>query len=210
MQSQNAGQLLKNFPELEQDSGYQQIQYLLTTLQELGYGDWVVFNPSIIRGFDYYDGLVFEIFDNHPENRRAMFGGGRYNGLAGIFGEDDIPAVGVAPGDETTRLFLASWNLIPESSTTTKVIYIPVLDERFLVNVATLARELRQAGYMIEVGVETQSIKHALKYANRKQFSYVMLIGEDEFAQGNVSLKNMSTGQQQRYSRTDLLQALNV
>jgi histidyl-tRNA synthetase len=210
MQSQNASQLLGNFPELEQDSGYQQIQHLLSTLQKLGYGDWVVFNPSIIRGFDYYDGMVFEIFDNHPDNRRAMFGGGRYNGLAGIFGGENIPAVGVAPGDETTRLFLASWNLIPESSTSTRVIYIPVLDEQFSVRVATLARELRQAGYMIEVGVEKQSIKQALKYANRKQFSYVMLIGEDEFERGNVSLKNMSTGTQQRYSQADLLQALNV
>jgi histidyl-tRNA synthetase len=56
IQSQNAEQLLENFPELENDPGYQQILYLLTTLQDLGYGEWVVFNPSIIRGFDYYAG----------------------------------------------------------------------------------------------------------------------------------------------------------
>jgi histidyl-tRNA synthetase len=50
-----------------------------------------------MRGFDYYDGVVFEFFDQHPDNRRAMFGGGRYNGLASIFGVDSFPAVGAAP-----------------------------------------------------------------------------------------------------------------
>jgi len=56
--------------------------------------------------------LVFEVFDKHPANSRAMFGGGRYNGLAEIFGEKNFPAVGFAPGDETTRLFLESWDLL--------------------------------------------------------------------------------------------------
>jgi histidyl-tRNA synthetase len=63
-----------------------------------------------MRGFDYYDGIVFEVFDKHPDNNRALFGGGRYNGLAEIFGvKESIPAVGFAPGDEPMRLFLESW-----------------------------------------------------------------------------------------------------
>jgi histidyl-tRNA synthetase len=65
-----------------------------------------------MRGFDYYDGMVFEVFDKHPDNNRALFGGGRYNGLAEIFGaKESIPAVGFAPGDEPMRLFLESRNL---------------------------------------------------------------------------------------------------
>jgi histidyl-tRNA synthetase len=83
-----------------------------------------------------------------------------------------------------------------------------VLDERWFENVATLVRELRQAGYLVEQGVEPQSMRQALKYANRKRFPYVVLIGEDEATQGTVSLKNMNTGNQQQYLRSDLLQAL--
>ncbi len=208
MQSQNMEHLLEFFPMLRNDAAYQQLTYLLTTLQQCGYGQWIAFNPSIIRGFDYYDGMVFEIFDQHPENLRALFGGGRYNGLAGIFGQDNIPAVGFAPGDETMRLFLTSWNLLPDSLPATRVIYIPLLDEQRLVDVAALAAELRQAGYCVEQGVEAQSMKQALKYANRKQFPYVTLIGEDEAAQGDISLKNMKTGKQHRFSRAELPQAL--
>ncbi len=58
----------------------------------------MIFDASLMRGFDYYDGVVFEVFDNHEKNNRALFGGGRYDGLSAIFGsKDDIPAVGFAP-----------------------------------------------------------------------------------------------------------------
>jgi histidyl-tRNA synthetase len=73
MQSQNIEQLLGYFPMLQDDDGYQQVKYLLTMLRDLGYDEWVIFNPSIIRGFDYYDGMVFEMFDRHPENTRARY-----------------------------------------------------------------------------------------------------------------------------------------
>jgi histidyl-tRNA synthetase len=208
IQSQNAEQLLENFPELENDPGYQQILYLLTTLQDLGYGEWVVFNPSIIRGFNYYDGVVFEIFDNHPSNRRAMFGGGRYNGLARIFGEQDIPAVGIAPGDETTRLFLQSWKLIPEHLQENRTIYVPLLDEKLIRTIRKLVQELRQAAFIVEQGLEFQSVKQALSYANKRNFPYVLLLGPDELNQGTVSLKNMRTGEQAIFSQTTLVQKL--
>jgi len=58
--------------------------------------------------------MVFEVFDNHPENNRSLFGGGRYNGLADIFGSQNIPAVGFAPGDITTKLFLEQNDLFPK------------------------------------------------------------------------------------------------
>lgn len=87
-------ELLAVFPSLGKESALQEIQYVVQLLADLGYGDRITFSPALMRGFDYYDGIVFEVFDNHPNNNRAMFGGGRYNGLAEIFGsKEQIPAV---------------------------------------------------------------------------------------------------------------------
>lgn len=208
MQSQNADQLLQNFPKLKDNPGYQQITHIFTTLQELGYAEWIVFNPSIIRGFDYYDGMVFEIFDNHPENNRAMFGGGRYNGLANIFGKKDIPAVGFAPGDETTRLFLESWKLVPDFLSENKVVYLPLLADSLAIETNKLATELRHAAFNLEQGLEIQTIKQALNYANKKKFPYVIIYGPDEASQGKIGLKNMRTGEQTSHPRTTLSKAL--
>lgn len=208
VQSQNADQLLENFPELKNNAGYQEITRIFAALQELGYGEWVIFNPSIIRGFDYYDGIVFEIFDNHPENNRAMFGGGRYNGLANIFGERDIPAVGFAPGDETTRLFLDKWQLIPGYLMENRVIYLPLLDEKLISSVNKLATELRHSAFQIEQGLEIQSFKQALRYANKRRFPYVIIYGPDEANQAIFGLKDMDTGKQTNFTKTALLEEL--
>jgi histidyl-tRNA synthetase len=71
----------------------------------------VEFDPSIVRGFDYYTGMVFEVFDTNPENKRSLFGGGRYDNLLEIFGVDPVPTVGFGMGDVTIRDFLETHNL---------------------------------------------------------------------------------------------------
>jgi histidyl-tRNA synthetase len=208
MQTPGAEQLVGHFSELKTNPGYRQILSALTTLKELGYGDWIIFKPSLIRGFDYYDGMVFEVFDNHPDNNRAMFGGGRYNGLASLFGSQDIPAVGIAPGDETTRLFLQSWGLVPEHLTQTQSLYLPLLDAQLTQATNRLAGDLRGAAFNVEQGLETQTMRQALSYANKKGFRYVLLLGPDEASQGLVSLKNMQTGEQVSLTKTALIEHL--
>jgi histidyl-tRNA synthetase len=208
VQSQNADQLLENFPQLKDNAGYQQITQIFAALQELGYQEWIIFNPSIIRGFDYYDGMVFEIFDNHPDNNRSMFGGGRYNGLANIFGEQDIPAVGFAPGDETTRLFLENWHLIPGCLTENQAIYLPLLDEKLTIPINRLATELRHSAFQIEQGLEIQPLKQALSYANKRKFPYIIIYGPDEASQAIFGLKDMKVGKQTNFTRTALLEEL--
>ncbi|MDQ7021348.1 MAG: ATP phosphoribosyltransferase regulatory subunit [Candidatus Dojkabacteria bacterium] len=133
MQSQNGEDLVKNLPEIEGSEGLKEINETMEALNEMGYSEWISFNPSVIRGFDYYDGMVFEVFDKNPENSRSMFGGGRYNGLAALFGSQSFPATGCAPGDETTRLFLEGWNLLDQAKENKpKSYYLPLLDESFV------------------------------------------------------------------------------
>jgi len=86
------------------------ITSILTTLKERGISN-TVFEPTITRGFDYYTGMVFEIFDTSPENNRSLFGGGRYDNLLEIFGVEPVPTVGFGMGDITIRDFLETHNL---------------------------------------------------------------------------------------------------
>ncbi len=201
--------LLAKFPLFANNKGFQDTQTLLQSLTELGYEDWITFNASIIRGFDYYDGMVFETFDNHPKNNRALFGGGRYNGLANIFGSEDIPAVGFAPGDETMRIFLESWDLLPADTADPQHIFFPLFDESLVNESTQLAQTLRRAGFRVEQGVERQSFKQAFKYADSKGFKYTLVLGSNEAAAEQITVKNMLNGNQETVAQADLVNVLN-
>lgn len=85
---------------------------IVSQLSINGYKDYLTFDPTIVRGLDYYTGLVFEVFDKHPENRRAICGGGAYANLLQIFNEPSLPGVGFGMGDVTLTDFLETHNLI--------------------------------------------------------------------------------------------------
>lgn len=195
--------LLEKIPALKDSVGLSEIKELLIKIEELGYSSWVDFRPNVIRGFDYYDGMIFEVFDNNPLNLRSMFGGGRYNGLAKIFGIDDLPAVGVAPGDETTKLFLEAWNLTPNILEETKpvIYYFPILVDSaqspiFSLKYMQLARKLRSEGIKIEQGLELQTISKALQYSNKKAVAKMVILGSQELAENSYKLKDMVSGEE--------------
>jgi len=197
MASRSLESLANDLPELVSNPGFREIKKALENLEELGYGEWVEFNPAVIRGFDYYDGLVFEVFDKHPLNNRAMFGGGRYNGLASIFGENNFPAVGFAPGDETTRLFLESWELVDKiKDDQPEKYYLPLLGTDLQAAVSRLTKELRSQGKNVLVGLEEQKIGKALEFANKKGVSQIIILGSEEKEQGGYKIKNMASGEE--------------
>jgi len=169
----------------------QEIDFVLNQLKALGYNQ-AKFDPTLIRGFDYYDGLVFEVFDSNPDNRRALFGGGRYNGLAEIFGGERFPAVGVAPGDETTRLFLESWGLLPTEKD--ERYYLPLLDSSLLADTQRLATTLRAEGKQVLFAFEPQRPGKALEFANKQGIKNVIIFGSEEKAKGEYKLKDMENG----------------
>lgn len=197
MTSQGLEELLGRLPELKDNPGLIEIASLIEDLDDLGYGDWLEFNPAVIRGFDYYDGLVFEVFDKNPENNRAMFGGGRYNGLAEIFGTQNFPAVGFAPGDETTRLFLESWGLLGKiKASQEEKYYLPLLKAELAAETNRLAKKLRSQGLNILSGFEEQKVGKALDFANKKGIDKVVIFGEDEEKKGVYKIKDMKSGEE--------------
>ncbi len=186
----------ERFPLLENNSGLREIEELMENLFALGYKDLVEFSPGLIRGFDYYDGLVFEMFDKNSKNKRALFGGGRYNGLAEIFGKEKFPAVGIAPGDETLKLFLEGWGLLDGLIKKDQVYYLPLLAKELFLPVQKLAWRLRRQGKNVIVGFEQQKIKKALDFANKEKIDFLVILGEDELEKGVYKIKNMQSGEE--------------
>lgn len=146
------------------------INAIVNTLTELGYGEYIQIKPSLMRGFDYYDGMVFEVFDLHPENNRALFGGGRYNGLADIFGvKDPIPAVWFAPGDEPMKLFLESWEMLPDDLAQ-EITFVPLLKAGNEWEIMKKAQELRWEWKRVVTGTKVMTEQKAFDHAKKNWF----------------------------------------
>lgn len=188
--------LIKNLPKLKLSQGLLEVIKILKYFKDKNLLQFVQFNPKIIRGFDYYDGTVFEVFDLNKENTRSLFGGGRYNGLSTLFSNNNFDAVGAAPGDETLKLFLQSWGLDKNIADDTKTYFAPLLSSGLLSKLSTICDNLRSMGLSVVLGLDVVGMSKALNEANKKGYSFVVIFGENEAKQNCYLLKNMKTGGQ--------------
>lgn len=195
MQAEDLGTLVSIFPEIKDSKWIQQTKTIIDSLQLLWYWEYLEFKSSLIRWFDYYDGVVFEIFDTHPDNRRALFGGWRYNWLSKIFIKDDIPAVWFAPWDETMKLFLESWGLLESiaKKTNTKKIYIPILDDTLQNDVFDLSKILRKKWRNVVSWLETQKLIKSMQYADKQNYDFVAILWEEEKKKWVYRVKDLKT-----------------
>ena len=156
----------------------------------------VLFDASLMRGLDYYTGTVFEVFDTHPDNNRALFGGGRYDGLVSLFGVEPLPTVGMGLGATTMQNFLEVHKLVPQDISTTDV-YLVVIGESALRGAKRLARELRAEGVRVEVDITGRKLDKQLRSALKKHIPYLVFVGEAELQSGHYKIKNTATAQEQ-------------
>jgi len=163
----------------------------------------IVWDPSIVRGFAYYSGMVFEVFDTHPDNNRALMGGGRYDNLTQLFDDEPLPGVGFAMGDETIRLFLESRGLLPAYLPPTQV-YLATLSPDLTPTVQTLGAELRQAGVNVAIDFGERKLADQIKTASKHKIPYLIVVGEDEITSGNFTVRNLESGAEKKVSRGDL------
>lgn len=167
----------------------------------------VVYDPTIMRGFDYYTGTVFEIFDTHPDNNRALFGGGRYDDLVGMFDVEKVTGVGFGMGDVTIRDFLETRELIPDLSSVTDV-YICVLNTSCQNAAVSLAEYLRGEGVTVAIDTSGRKIAKQIKSAEKQKIEYVLFLGQEEVDAGEYSLKNIVTGEEKKLSKEELIKEL--
>jgi histidyl-tRNA synthetase len=193
--------LAKNMGELpeaiREDDTVREVQQLFTYLEKAGVKN-AIFDITLMRGFDYYTGTVFEFFDTHPENARSLFGGGRYDGLVGLFGAEPISAVGFAPGYTMTELFLQSHNLLPKLPSTTEV-YMVVLGQA-LDGAMNLAKTLREEGVNVELDITGRKLDKQLKTAVKKDIPFIVFVGEEELKQEIYPFKDTAKSEEQRVS----------
>jgi histidyl-tRNA synthetase len=179
--------------EILQSSAVEEVRGLFTTIEHAGIKN-AVFDITLMRGFDYYTGMVFEVFDTHPDNRRALFGGGRYDGLVGLFGVEPLSAVGFAPGGSMFELFLETHGLLPQDVSSTDAVVV-ALDGQ-LAQVIKICGELRKQGLNIELTHSAKKLDRVIKTAVKKSIAYVAFVGERELASGLVTLKDIVKNQE--------------
>ncbi len=163
----------------------------------------VIFDPFLVRGFDYYTGVVFEVFDKDPKNNRAMFGGGRYDNILDIFGEEKVPAVGFGMGDMTATEFLKSRNLLPEYIPETDL-YLCIIDEKFTDFADDLAQALRNQDLNINVDYSYKKVGDQIKKSDKKRIPFVICIGEDEVKNDKFTLKRLIDGKEWEVKREEI------
>jgi histidyl-tRNA synthetase len=193
---------------LDSNKGFQDLFALFALLTKNGLSDFVRFDPAIIRGFDYSDGLVYEVFDKNPENSRSLFGGERFDKLIQIFSESyELEATGFAMGDITLEEFLRGWNLLPEFAEAAQV-YVSLFDEQFRDQTLETASILRDHGLNVSTALAAEKLDKQFKYADRHGIPYVIIIGPDEHAQSKVTLKKLKTGEQLTDSLENIINLL--
>lgn len=198
----NANSMADLPKEITESSSVQEIRELFTLLERFEV-DNITFDITLMRGLDYYTGTIFEVFDTNPENARALFGGGRYDGLVNLFGVDPISAVGMAPGGTTTEDFLITHNLLPKLDSTTDL-YIATQGEVFK-EASRLASDLRYNGLNVEQDFSKRKLDRQIKTASKKSIPYVMFIGEEEVASGKYPVKDILSGEEKKLNINEIV-----
>ncbi len=188
--------------ELKKTSSLEDIKHVFEGLKKAGVNN-AVFDATLMRGFDYYTGTVFEVFDSHPDNNRSLFGGGRYDGLVGLFGAEPISAVGMAPGNSTMENFLQVHNLLPKNASKTDL-YIVVINEAFD-DANTLAAELRSEGLNVEVDITGRKLDRQIKAAVKKAIPYLLFVGAHDAESGEYSLKNVEDETEEKLTPSQIV-----
>ena len=190
--------------------GSKELVSLFEMLEKTGLDKYCVFDFGIIRGLDYYTGTVFEVFDEAPENNRAMFGGGRYDNLVGMFAKNaKISGVGYGMGDVTLESFLLTHKLVPDLNRgETKVLVTRFEDvpyEKYLEVVNTL----RESGVTSSIYVGTKKFGKQIDYAAKGHYSHVLIMGASELESGIVKIKNLESREESEVALDALSEYFN-
>ncbi len=168
---------------------------------------FLTFDPTIVRGLDYYTGIVFEVFDKHPNNHRAIAGGGAYARLLEIFGETALPGIGMGMGDVTLKDFLQTHQLLPshlELPSIQLAIVSGISATEMPPELLIFAQELRKRHISVVTQPVSQKFPKALQWASKRGASFMGFFGDTEKDSQSLTIKNLSSGQQQNFKLMDI------
>ena len=174
--------------------GANELRLLFEALDKLGLSKYCLFDFGIIRGLDYYTGTVFEVFDNAPENNRAMFGGGRYDNLVGLFVKNaKISGVGYGMGDVTLENFLVTHGLVPEILSKELKVLVTRFDDVPYDEYMAITNKLRDAKITASVYLGSKKFGKQIDYAVKNDYTHVVIMGGSELAENKIKIKDLIT-----------------
>lgn len=191
--------------------GVEEIETVFEYLRKLGQSaileKEVEVDITLARGLNYYTGCIFEVKTNEVQ-MGSIGGGGRYDDLTGMFGLKDLTGVGVSFGADRIYDVLEELQLFPPSNAERTKVLIINFDQALEASTLPILFKLREAGIAAELYPSAVKLKKQMSYADSKQIPFVLLVGEEEVASGQLSLKNMETGEQQKVTLEDLSKIL--
>ena len=189
------------------DFDLSEIQQFLDYCKQLGIDEkYLVFNPSLARGLDYYTGISYEVVSERF-NFGALCAGGRYDNLCGLFCDEDFSGVGVAFGFERIMIALEEMGTFDDVGLNSQVL-VTLFDEESEMESLKTYSELVDAGINSEVYFEKAKLGKQFKYADKKQIPFVIVCGPEEAKKGEVSVKSMKSGKQKNIPRKQLVSYL--
>ncbi len=190
---------VKNFTDLPEDvrqhPSAAPLLALMTFLESTGVTN-AVYDASLMRGFEYYTDIVFEMTDTHPDNNRSVCGGGRYDGLMELFSTNSLSAVGYAMGDIPLQNFLESHGLLPEFKPETELAVV-IVGNIYPKAYKTIS-QLREMGVKVSVDFSTRKPDKQLKAVLKRGVRFVLFIGEQELADEQFTLKDLKNNTEEK------------
>ena len=165
---------------------------------------YLKYDPTIVRGMDYYTGIVFEIYDKHPDNRRAIAGGGTYTDLLKIFNEPPLCGTGLGMGDVTLLHFLKDHNLLSDCSQPDCHVFLSIQTEEGRKSMASLAVHLRENNIKAIFHPIPLKLNKVFSMAGKKGAEFVFLMGENELKDKSVQIKNLMTREQKTFKLDEM------
>ena len=186
----------------EDSEAVTELASLFDLVDAYGIADWIAFDASVVRGLAYYTGPVFEAHDRAGK-LRAICGGGRYDRLLSSLGGNDMPATGFGFGDMVIMELLNEKGLVPDLPSGNQDIVIAI-DEDLRSAAMSVATKLRASGRLVDLVLEDKRMKWAFRHAERTGAQRLVMVMPDEWAAGNVRIKELESGEESDVAIGDL------
>ncbi|MEP6918391.1 MAG: histidine--tRNA ligase [Acidobacteriota bacterium] len=205
MSTARAGELVAGLPDAI--AGIGELERILSLSARTSAAAHVRFDPSLARGLSYYTGAIMEVAV--PDLAGSLGGGGRYDGLIGMFLGEEVPACGFSLGLERILVVMAERQMFPASIEQASAdVLVTLFDEDAVPEALKLAAELRREGIRVDVYPEPDKLGKQMKYAAGRLIPFAAICGGDELSRGDVTLKDLRSGQQSSVPRAEVAAAL--
>jgi len=195
LNSKNFAEFTSHLPQTtEEHKGLEEIKHVQQGLEHLGITN-ARFDQTLMRGFDYYTGIVFEIYDLNPANRRSVFGGGRYDDLLSLFGGEKVSAVGFGAGDVVAQDLMETYGTLPLIPAPADL-GICIVGEQNTPYALDLAQKLRTRSIRVAVDLSGRKLGDQISNVNKRGIPKVLCIGDEEVKSAKLRVKTLQTGEE--------------